>query len=248
MNMNLKALITTLVLGSSSMAAADSLTFSGSVAVSVGSSTHAPRPVVQPYRPTPVTVVSHNHASHANADDCGTPAPAPGYTPVPTRPVVWQQQPVQPTWKGTYFNINNTIVGATASQYKGTLGYSKVKQPLAYHRFGYVRNTGQTWFDLTEATRIDSGREFFTIGADNGMFKALKLQAMGNGSSHIQQVAIEFLDAQGRQKTQKVKLNTAIHRNNPTITIDLEGGYRSINRIVVYGSTDRGAAYKIMAM
>jgi hypothetical protein len=154
----------------------------------------------------------------------------------------------QPVWRGPYFNITNTIVGATASQYRGSVGTSKVK--LRHNQYGraHYQATNPTWFDLTEATRIDRGREFFTIGADNGMFKGLKLQALGNGRSHITQVAIEFLDTNGKKKTQKVKLNTWIDRNNPTITIDLDGNYRTIGRIIVYGSTDRGSAYKLMAM
>lgn len=252
--MNLKALITSLVLGSSSMAAADTLTLSGSVSVSLGSTTTArpaARPVVQPYRPAPapVTVVSHTHSNASHADHCGTPAP--GYTPAPTHvPVqpVWQPPaPHQPSWQGAYYNPTNSIVGRTASTYKGWLGVSKVK-PLAYTRFGLVKNQSQTWFDLTEVTRIDSGRQFFNIGADNGLFKGLKLQALGNGSSHIKQVAIEFLDGNGKLKTQKVKLDTRINRTNPTITIDLDGGYRAIKRVIVYGSTDRGSAYKLQAM
>src|SRR5688572_22288154 len=56
--MNIKALITTLVLGSSSLAAADSFAVNGSVRVSLSS-----------------------------ADPCDTPAPARPYVPAPSRPV-----------------------------------------------------------------------------------------------------------------------------------------------------------------
>ena len=106
-----------------------------------------------------------------------------------------------------------------------------------------------TWFDLTEATRIDSGREFFNIGADKGQFKAIKLQALGAGNSYIKQVAIELIDANGKMHMQVVKPTSQINvQHNPVISIDLEGEYRQINRIVVYGSTDRGAAYKLLAM
>ncbi|MBA2542626.1 MAG: hypothetical protein H0V17_23485 [Deltaproteobacteria bacterium] len=244
--MNLKALITTLVLGSSSIASAD-VSFSGSVSVSLdGGTTHA-RPAYVPYQPVvtarPVRVADDCHAAPA-------PAPVVYHPPAHTRPAY---QP--PVWKGPYFNITNTTVAATGSLYIGQLGVSKVKARYTSHasahaQFGYTRQAttrNQNWFDLTEATRIDSGREFFKIGADNGLFSKLQLQALGNGRSNIKHVAIEYLDSNGKARTQKVVLNTWISRANPSITIDLDGGYRSIGRIIVYGSTDAGSAYKIAA-
>ncbi len=219
--MNIKALITTLVLGSSSMASADSLTVRGSVSVSLGNTA---RPVTRP------VVV---------ADDC---APAP-YRPAPSRPVYQQpvyqpvyQQPVyqQPVWQAPVYNPTNTIVGASASQYTGWIGSQRQ----------YITASNE-WYDLSEATRIDSGREFFKIGADKGVFRGLRLEALGNGRSQIKQVAIEFADG---SKTQIVKLDTWIGRDNKSLTIDLDGNYRSISRIIVYGATDQGSAYKLMAL
>jgi hypothetical protein len=228
--MNIKALITTLVLGSSSAAMADSFTVSGSVNVSLGGTTTA-RPAPAPYHHQPVVVVA--------ADDCNDNAPAP-------RPVY---HPTTPVYRGPFYNPTNTTIGANASIYTGWLATSPVK----FRRMGYGKaivfnkTVAHDWFDLTAATRIDSGREIFKIGADNGVFKALKLQGLGGGRSNIQQVAIEFLDGAGAKKTQKVVLNTWMSAGKP-ITIDLDGGYRSISRITVYGSTDRGSAYKILAM
>jgi hypothetical protein len=245
MDMNIKALITTLVLGSSSMASADSLTFSGSVSVSVGGSAST-RPTPRPL-PAPVYGNAHFVGDGCDSHTGYTPVPShTGYAPVPSRPVVYAPVP-QPTWHRPYFNITNTTVSGSGSVSQGSLGVSNVK---AVNRFGYVRTShlNQQWFDLTEATRIDSNRQFFKIGADNGLFKGLKLQALGTGRSRIEQVAIEYIDDLGNKKTQKVRLETWLDRNNAAITIDLEGGYRAIGRIIVYGATDNGAAYKIMAI
>lgn len=279
--MNLKALITTLVLGSSTMASADTLTVSGSLKLNIGGSATArpapapapvivrpapvrpaPAPVVVTQRPTPAPVVVHTQHSHGHshghaADDCGTPAPAPtGYTPVPSRPlparpvVVAPPAPQDTYWNRPYFHITNTHVSLGGSSYKGWLGKSSIKaHGQAFNRFGYVKsNQRQAWFDLTEATRIDSNREFFNIGADQGLMRSLKLEALGNGSSLIKQVLVEYADSHGKKTSQVWKLGAKIDRSNPSITLDLDGQYRTIKRIVVYGSTDAGSAYKIMAM
>jgi hypothetical protein len=238
--MNFKALITTLVLGSSSAAMADSFTVSGSVNVSLGSSATtrpAPAPV---YRPVVVA-----------ADDCtddtqinNRPDPRPAYHPT-------QYHPTQPVWRGPYYSPTNTVVAANASQYVGWVATSPVKfRRMGYGRALVLRQTASTtWFDLTEATRIDSRQEYFKIGADKGVFKALKLQALGGGSSRIEKIAIQYTDASGHVKFHNVTFNTRLDaRTNPAITINMPGGYSSIDGIMVIGSTDRGSAYKLLAM
>lgn len=227
--MNLKALITTLVLGSSTMASADAVKISGSVHLSLGG-----RPAPAPtYRPAPAPVVV--------ADPCEAHASQPAYHPRPSPPV----------WQAPYYRITNTIVSRTASAYRGTIAASKIKSTRwnarqTIHGYAFAAKPTQAWFDLTEATRIDSNREFFTIGTDKGLFNKLQLQALGAGSSKITQVLVEFADARGKA-SQVIKVNQVLDRNHATFTIDLNGEYRSIKRIVVYGATDQGSAYKIQA-
>lgn len=221
--MNIKALITTLVIGSSSVASADSLTVRGSVSVSLGSSA----------RPAPRSVVVHDDCAPVQAAPY-RPAPSRPYHDHPTRPVV-----VQPVWQAPVYNPANVLVSSTASQYTGTI-YS---QPRYFAAPG-----ANAWFDLSEATRIEAGRQFFKIGANKGSFRSLRLDALGNGRSNIEQVTIEFADAEGRAKHQVVKLDSWIGRGNTTLTIDLDGNYRRITRVIIYGSTDRGSAYKLMAL
>lgn len=218
--MNIKAVITTLVVGSSSMASADVLTFSGSASLSLSSHTHtsvARRPVV------------------VSPEDCGTSGS--GYVPRPSnRPTIRQPQLAQPAiWQESYYNPTTTFAGNNASSYTGQI----------FTRRFVAQN--HNWYDLTEPTRIDVNREFINIGADKGTFRGIRLEALGRGRSRIDQVAIEFADATGRAKTQVVKLDTWIGRGNASLAIDLEGDYRVINRVVVYGATDQGAAYKLMA-
>jgi len=142
---------------------------------------------------------------------------------------------VQPVWQAPFYNPTNTRIGGDASEYTG----------LIYETGQYTANA---WYDLSEATRIDAGREFFTVGANRGTFRGIRLAALGNGRSKIDQVTIEFADAEGRARYQVVKLDTWIGRGSSSLSIDLDGNARQINRIIVYGATDQGSAYKLMAL
>lgn len=215
---NFKALITTLVLGSSAIAAAD------------------------PCAPAPAPVYTQPQAPVYSPPIYQAPAPAPVYRPV----VLPAQQP--PAWR-PYFNITNTTVAPLASTYRGWLATSPVQmQRTSYYGRVVLRPTRTaSWFDLTEATRIDSGREIFNIGADNGWFSQLKLDGLGNArGSSISKVVIRFADATGA-KAQVVTLNRKLDAAHPSITIDLDGTYRQIASVQVYGSTTLGSAFKIAA-
>jgi hypothetical protein len=154
-----------------------------------------------------------------------TPPADPVYRPDTRYPVAQIPQPLPP--QPVIAECNNTRVGADTSSYIGTIGASNGR-----------------WFTaLTEPTRIDAGREFFTLGADAGRFEALKLQAV-RGSSYIQQVAVIFKNG----RTQVIKVERALDGRNPTLMIDLDGNQREIGRIVVYGSTAPRSAYQILAV
>ena len=225
--MNIKALITTLVLGSSSMASADSLTFSGSVSVSLGSTRPVPAPIV--IRDSRHPVIVHDE------DDCDV------HTSPLYRPYGYHQVATQPVWHAPVYNPTNTVISSTGSGYTGAIFGAR-----RYLDAGI--RASNAWYDLSEATRIDAGRQFFKIGAEKGQFRGIRLEALGNGRSKIDQVTIEFADAQGRAKHQVVKLNSWIGRGNASLAIDLDGNYRQITRIIVYGATERGSAYKLMAL
>jgi hypothetical protein len=214
--MNIKALITTLVLGSSSVAMAKPA-FSAEASVSLGYST---APVVR------------DHRARAVDDDCATPPP------VYTRPVIYQ-----PPIREPFFNITNTTVGRRSSTYIGSLG------TVSNVRFNHevTWNRPQSWINLTEATRIDSNRELFNLRGEHGLINKLQLKSLG-GSSQIKQVAIEMWNAQGRLETQVVRFDTQLDRRNPSLTIDLDGSFRKVQRIIVYGATSHGGAYEILAM
>jgi hypothetical protein len=226
MNIFSKALITTLLIGSSTAMAKPVLTVSGHASVSLGYSTP----------PTRVVVRDHRHP--APVDPCATPAPAPIYTtPVYYRPVV-----TQPVWHEPFFNPTNTKIGVDSSTYVGSIGQAPAAR---WNGRGWIRM--QTWTNLTEATRIDSGREFIKIGAQAGQFSKIQIKNLG-GATTVTQIGIEMFNADGSKQMQVVKFGSHLSRTNPTLTVDLDGNYRSINRIIVYGTSGRGSAYQILAM
>ena len=206
----LKALITTLVLGTSSVAMAKPASFSVNANATLSWNTN---------RPAPVVVRDHRPVVVAPADDCNAPDTyfkAVRYVPAPA------------------YNPNNTTLGADSSSYVGA-------KPWLASSFA-VGEYYPRWVALTEPTRIDRGREFITIGSGAGRFSQIRLQNTA-GSSHILQVAIEFNSG----RTQVVKLDKDL-TSRSSLTIDLDGGKRYINRIVVYGSTGYSSAYQILAL
>ena len=152
------------------------------------------------------------------ADDCNTPAALPTPRPMPA---------VYP---------GNTTIGSDSSTYVGPQPFQ-----LASYRDNRADWRRSQWVALTAPTRIDRGREFFTIGAQAGRFSSLRLFNSA-GHSFISQVAIQF--ANGR--TQVVRIDAQLTSQAP-ITINLDGGARQISRIVVYGSTAHGSSYQILA-
>ena len=250
--MNLKALITTLVLGSSTMASADSVSLSGSVSVSLGGSAHA-RPAPAP-APAPVIVRDHRVVEQ---DPCDThPAPAPVvvqppaprpvvYPPAPAPIVVRPPQPMPPAWSNATWQPSNLRLTGDASFYIGTMGYSSIRTRPSMWQQRYQTKT-QAWFEMTQATRIENNRLFLDVN-DNGFYRALKIESLGRGSD-ITKVRIDFKDRLANKSHQIVNLNQHLSGSHSSLTIDLDGNYRQISRIVVYGKTNRGSAIKLLAM
>ena len=152
-----------------------------------------------------------------------SPAPAPvvirDHRPVAIEPIL-------------YNNPHNTRVIPTGSVYVGSMPF----QTMRWFR-------APEWVPVTEPTRIDNGREFFNLHR-TGAFSKIQL-FKNRGSSFIKQVTIETLNPfTGRIDTQVVKIDREL---TSSFTIDLVGGRRQINRVIVYGATAQGSAYQILA-
>ena len=213
--MNLNAIITSLVLGSSSLAMAQpTATFSAGASVSFG-------------YPSPAPVIIRDHRT--TDDDCTD-----NKVPVAARQPIYYRgyRPVVVTEPPVYNNPQNTRINATGSEYVGSMPF----QTMRWFR-------APEWVPVTEPTRIDNGREFFNLRAA-GSFSKIQL-FKNRGSSFIKQVTIETLNPYtGRIDTQVVKIDREL---TSSFTIDLAGGRRQINRVIVYGATAQGSAYQILA-
>jgi hypothetical protein len=97
------------------------------------------------------------------------------------------------------------------------------------------------WVAVTQPTKIASGKQTIEIGADVGEFRQLRL-FNNTGSSRIDRVVVE-VDGGAVQKFAIDRTLTSA----ASITIDLEGGYKRIQRVVVYGSTAPESAYQLLA-
>lgn len=75
-----------------------------------------------------------------------------------------------------------------------------------------------------------SGRQFISVGAQAGRFG--KLDIRSSGPTFISQVYIQF--ANGQEQVVR-NLNRTLSGND-CLTLDLDGGRRAIQRIVVYGN------------
>lgn len=157
---------------------------------------------------------------HRVADDCGD---------APISPPVYHQ----PVWHEPFFRPTNTRVSADASVYTGAFGR------------GVMTLRARGWFQLTEATRIDGGREFFNLKQEGGMFSKLALKNLG-GKTEITQVAIEYKQ-DGRVYVQKVRFD-ALLSGQTSLTINLDHDSRAIQRVIVYGASGNGSAYQLLAL
>jgi hypothetical protein len=96
------------------------------------------------------------------------------------------------------------------------------------------------WFELTQPTRIERGRETITVDA-NKRFSLLQLRGDG-GFTRIHKVAIVFKNGQ----EQVVKTDATLGSYNPALTIQLQKRGK-VSRIVVYGESGHGARYRVLA-
>ncbi|HEU0036503.1 MAG TPA: hypothetical protein VFQ53_38085 [Kofleriaceae bacterium] len=96
----------------------------------------------------------------------------------------------------------------------------------------------ERWVTLGDRLSADDHRQFINL-LGRGEFRAIRVEAV-RGAPVINQVAIEFSDGQ----TQVVKMNSRIPPGAGQ-TIDLNGGARQINRIIVYSEPGYGGAYSV---
>ena len=96
------------------------------------------------------------------------------------------------------------------------------------------------WTAITEGTRIENGREFINL-ASAGPIRGLILQPLA-GSTQISHVSIQFAD----NTVRVIDLAATLTTRTGQLEIPLDG-HVGIHRIVVYGASSPGSAYRLLA-
>jgi hypothetical protein len=150
----------------------------------------------------------------------------PGYAPDITAD--WQRYrssfPIRDT-SPYYAGSFDLIVGADTSTYTGP--------------FFAIEAARRAWSPVTEPTRIERGREFIHLSKAGPVYQVM-LQRVA-GTTSITQVAVQFTD----NSTQVIKFGGTLDARNTTLDLGLHGN-KAISRIVVYGTSGDGSAYRIL--
>jgi hypothetical protein len=95
-----------------------------------------------------------------------------------------------------------------------------------YDRYHANRDFRGRWVPLARANSTNSDRQFIPVRGET--FRKIRVEGV-RGRPVIQKIAIEFMD----RTTQAVDLDMRLRRGSGEV-IDLNGGVRRINRIIVY--------------
>ena len=198
----------------------------------LGSSTAAfAKPIVRDHREAAQTVAVRDHrtaSSYRDRENFGRDRDHDGdrdWDRDHGRPVIVTPAPV--VVEQPIDTCATTRIGAKASVYVGPVG---------------TASSWGGWINLTQPSMIAHGFEQVSVGASQGRFAELQLVA-DSGATYVNQVVVQFANGQ----YQTVALHQQLDGSNPTLTIDLDGGQRNIQRILVEGSSGYGARYSIRA-
>jgi hypothetical protein len=106
-----------------------------------------------------------------------------------------------------------------------------------YDRSRWARDFRGRWQPLARANSTNSDRQFIPVRGET--FRKIRVEAV-RGRPVIQKIAIEFMD----RSTQAVDLDMQLRRGEGEV-IDLNGGVRRINRIIVYTDPRTRGAYSL---
>jgi hypothetical protein len=106
-----------------------------------------------------------------------------------------------------------------------------------YDRSHWARDFRGRWQPLARANSTSSDRQFIPVRGET--FRKIRVEGV-RGRPVIQKIAIEFMD----RSTQAVDLDMQLRRGEGEV-IDLNGGVRRINRIIVYTDTRSRGAYTL---
>ena len=107
-----------------------------------------------------------------------------------------------------------------------------------YNNSHWARDFHGRWQPLARAESGATDRQFIAVNGA-GRFSKLRIEGV-RGQPMVQKVAVEFAD----KTSQAVDINEALPNGAGTV-IDLNGGERRINRIIVYTDPHARGSYSV---
>ena len=158
--------------------------------------------------------------------------PEPVYQPVYTQPVYTQPVYTQPVYQPVYTQPVYTQPAVDncnqSGVYVGPIGSVPDDDSYGYR-------------SLTQPSAIQSGREIINLGAQVGPIDTLMLESNANGETSIRTIQVNFLDG----GSERFDVRETLDLSNPTLTLEL--GHRDVANLVIYGQSQRGATYQVLA-
>lgn len=143
--------------------------------------------------------------------------------------------------------ITALTVGGTTAALAQPAVRVEVREPIVYvrerdHYDRYQdshihRDFRGRWTPLARAYSAQSERQF--IHVNNGALRKLRVEAV-RGRPVIEKVVIEFAD----RTTQAVEINSTLDNGQGEV-IDLNGGTRRVNRVIVYTNPRARGSYSV---
>jgi hypothetical protein len=122
-------------------------------------------------------------------------------------------------------------MGCTASVRAGDPAYAR--EPTR------VQRVDTRWVTIADRYSADSNRQFINLRGQEA-YRRIRIEA-SRGAPVIKQVGIEYADS---RDTQVIRIDERLAPGQGR-TIDLHGGRRPIQRIIVYTQPEYGGAYSV---
>jgi hypothetical protein len=136
--------------------------------------------------------------------------------------------------------LGTLAIGGCEAGVRTGPSYASPAEPAPVAQPGRVAAT--RWVTLADRTSADSNRQFINIEGRDA-YRQIRIEA-NRGAPIIKQIAIEFADERGNP--QVIRMDARLPAGEGQ-TIDLNGGRRPVQRIIVY-TEPGGGSYSVFGV
>ena len=142
--------------------------------------------------------------------------------------------------------VTSLVISASAGAYTAPCETPVATVPVAV-KYAHATNYHpiKQWVDLSsKALQLDGQHyNYVHVGTQAGRFDVIKLQNLG-GRNYVKEVVVDFVGG----GSQVIKPVETLDARNPSLTIDLAGNHRQVQRVVVAGSSSRNGSYEVLGL